>query len=142
LLRRALAIDEKSYGPEHPNVAGRLSNLAAVLQSENRLSEAEPLLRRALTIDGKTYGAEHPKIAIRLNNLAKLLQAENRLAEAEPLLHRSVVILLDSSRRTGHEHPNLQAALANYSRLLKMMGKPQSEIDATIKALGNLRGDE
>ena len=30
-LRRALEIDEKSYGPDHPEVATRLSNLAQLL---------------------------------------------------------------------------------------------------------------
>ena len=28
MMRRALAIDEKSYGPDHPNVATDLNNLA------------------------------------------------------------------------------------------------------------------
>jgi len=28
-MRRALAIDEKSYGPEHPSVARDLNNLGA-----------------------------------------------------------------------------------------------------------------
>ena len=51
LIRRALAIDEKSYGPDHPNVAIRLNNLAELLQDTNRLAEAEPLMRRALAID-------------------------------------------------------------------------------------------
>ena len=32
LYRRALAIDEKSFGPEHPNVATGLNNLAELLQ--------------------------------------------------------------------------------------------------------------
>ena len=32
LYRRALAIDEKSFGPEHPNVARGLNNLAVLLQ--------------------------------------------------------------------------------------------------------------
>ena len=50
-MRRALAIDEKSYGPDHPNVAIRLNNLAELLQATNRLAEAEPLMRRALAID-------------------------------------------------------------------------------------------
>ena len=27
-MRRALAIDEESYGPDHPNVASDLNNLA------------------------------------------------------------------------------------------------------------------
>ena len=79
LMRRALAIDEKSYGPEHPDVAIDLNNLAALLQATNRLPEAEPLMRRALTIDEKSYGPEHPDVAIDLNNLAALLQATNRL---------------------------------------------------------------
>jgi Tetratricopeptide repeat len=32
IYRRALAIDEKSFGPEHPNVAGVLNNLAQLLR--------------------------------------------------------------------------------------------------------------
>ena len=75
LMRRALAIDEKSYGPDHPEVAIRLNNLAHLLQRTNRFTEAEPLMRRALAIDEKSYGPDHPKVAIRLNNLATLLQA-------------------------------------------------------------------
>ena len=84
-MRRALAIDEKSFGPEHPDVAISLNNLAELLQATNRLAEAEPLMRRALAIDEKSLGPEHPDVASDLNNLAALLQATNRLAEAEPL---------------------------------------------------------
>ena len=72
--RRALAIDEKSFGPEHPNVATSLNNLAAIARATNRLAEAEPLYRRALAIDEKSFGPDHPNVAIRLNNLAQLLQ--------------------------------------------------------------------
>jgi hypothetical protein len=48
LMQRALAIDEASYGPEHPDVARDLSNLASLLLVTNRLAEAEPLMRRAM----------------------------------------------------------------------------------------------
>ena len=48
--RRALAIDEKAFGPDHPDVATALNNLAALLRATNRLGEAEPLYRRALAI--------------------------------------------------------------------------------------------
>ena len=104
-MRRALAIDEKSYGPEHPDVARDLNNLAQLLQATNRLAEAEPLMRRALAIDEKSYGPEHPKVATDLNNLAQLLQATNRLAEAEPLMRRTVLIFVKFTRNTGHRHP-------------------------------------
>jgi hypothetical protein len=50
LYRRALAIDEKSFGPEHPNVARGLNNLAGLLRATNRLTEAEPLYRQVLRI--------------------------------------------------------------------------------------------
>jgi tetratricopeptide (TPR) repeat protein len=69
-MRRALAIDEASFGDAHPNVAIRLNNLAALLQATNRLAEAEPLLRRALAIDEASFGDAHPKVARDLNNLA------------------------------------------------------------------------
>ena len=63
LMKRALAIDEKSYGPEHPTVASDLNNLAQLLKDTNRLGEAEPLMKRALAIDEKSYGPEHPNVA-------------------------------------------------------------------------------
>ena len=46
-MRRALAIDEQSYGPDHPDVARVLNNLAALLRATKRLAEAQPLMRRA-----------------------------------------------------------------------------------------------
>ena len=83
---------KRASGPEHPNVATDLNNLAAIAQATNRLAEAEPLMRRALAIDEKSYGPDHPDVATGLNNLAQLLQATNRLAEAEPLMRRALAI--------------------------------------------------
>ncbi|MFY9824086.1 MAG: tetratricopeptide repeat protein [Thermoanaerobaculia bacterium] len=135
LMRRALEIDEKSSGKEHPNVARDLNNLAAIFLATNRLSEAEPLVRRALGIDEKSFGADHPMVAIDLNNLANLLQGTGRLSAAEPLMRRVLVIFLDFTRRTGHEHPHLQAAFRNYRGLLQEMGKSDTEIETAIAAL-------
>ena len=80
-MRRALTIDEASFGRDHPDVAIDRNNLAQLLQATNRLGEAEPLMRRALTIDKASFGKEHPKVAICLNNLGQLLQATNCLAK-------------------------------------------------------------
>ncbi|MFM7832894.1 MAG: tetratricopeptide repeat protein, partial [Planctomycetaceae bacterium] len=63
LYRRALSIDETSYGPNHPEVAIRLNNLALLLSATNRLSEAEPLSRRMVEIFiefTRDTGHEHP----------------------------------------------------------------------------------
>jgi tetratricopeptide (TPR) repeat protein len=69
-----------------------LNNLAKLLQTTNRLAEAEPLYRRALAIGEANLGPDHPDVAIHLNNLAELLRATNRLAEAEPLYRRALAI--------------------------------------------------
>ena len=140
LMRRSLDIEEKSFGHQHPNVAIRLNNLALLLKVTNRFTEAEPLMRRALDIDEKSFGHRHPDVAIDLNNLARLLQDTNRLAEAEPLMRRHLIIFLDFTRRTGHEHPHLRAAFGNYRGLLRAMGKADAEIEAAIEALRRLSG--
>jgi tetratricopeptide (TPR) repeat protein len=67
LYHRALAIDEKSFGPDHPNVARDLNTLALLFSATNRLAEAEPLYRRALAIDEESFGPDHPNVARDLN---------------------------------------------------------------------------
>ena len=63
-MRRALAIDEASYGPDHPDVAIDLNNLAQLLQATNRLGEAEPLSRRYLEISPSVHSSR-PATSIR-----------------------------------------------------------------------------
>jgi hypothetical protein len=105
-----------------------------------RFNLAEPLMRRALAIDERSYGQEHPEVARDLNNLTQLLQATNRLAEAEPLLARSLVILLKSTRLTGHIHPHLQVVFSNYIALLTNTARSSEEIPERIGALGRAAG--
>jgi tetratricopeptide (TPR) repeat protein len=116
LARRALAIDERSYGADHSRVATDLNNLGKLLEDTNRMTEAEPLYRRALAIWEKSLGPDHPNLAIVLNNLAQLLQATNRLAEAEPLFRRALAI---NEKSYGPDHPHVAAALNNLAQLLQ-----------------------
>ncbi len=50
LLNRALAIYEKALGPDHPDVATSLENLAALYRATKRDEEAETLEQRAARI--------------------------------------------------------------------------------------------
>jgi tetratricopeptide (TPR) repeat protein len=121
LMRRALEIDEASYGPDHSEVATDLSNLASLLQATNRLGEAELLMRRALAIDEASPSSDHPGVAIRLNNLASLLQATNRPEEAGPLMRRALAI---DGASYGPDHPILARDLNNLATLLKATNRP------------------
>jgi tetratricopeptide (TPR) repeat protein len=97
-------------------MAIRLNNLAALLQTTNRLAEAEPLMRRALEIFKASYGESHPNVSVQLNNLAQLLQVTNRLAEAEPLMRCALAI---DEQSYGKSHPDVARDLGNLARLLQ-----------------------
>jgi tetratricopeptide (TPR) repeat protein len=89
LFERALAIREKVLGPEHPDTAGSLNNLAALLKDQGDLAAARPLPERALAIWEKLLGPEHSHTARGLHNLAILLRDQGDLAAARPLLARA-----------------------------------------------------
>jgi Flp pilus assembly protein TadD len=50
LFRRSLAIREKVLGPNHPDVATSLENLALLCRLTRRIAEAEKLEERAAKI--------------------------------------------------------------------------------------------
>ena len=129
-MRRALNIDEASFGPNHPSVSIRLSNLAQLLYSANRFAEAEPLRQRALAIDETTFGPVHPEVATDLNNLSQLLKSVNRHAEAEPLMRRAWRITLLSEKRNGHKHANHLSRKERYTSILKALGHTEDQIAA------------
>ena len=102
-IRRALAIDEASYGPNHPSVANSLNNLAECQRATNRLDGAESLYRRALAIDAASYVRDHTAVATHVTHLALLLQATNRSDEAEPFYRRGLEIFQHFNRVTDHD---------------------------------------
>ena len=52
-VQAQLLIKEAALGPDHPELALTLSNLAELYRTQRRLAEAEPLYTRALPIDEK-----------------------------------------------------------------------------------------
>ena len=54
-----LAVLEEIVGPEHPDVATALGNIAMDLNRMGRYSEAEAFLRRSLAINEKIHGPDH-----------------------------------------------------------------------------------
>src|SRR5690348_4739037 len=50
LAGRALLLREKALGPEHPDVALSLNNLAELYRAKGEYDKAEPLYQRALRI--------------------------------------------------------------------------------------------
>ena len=86
--RKALEMGEAKYGPDHPEVATSLNNLAGLYVSQGHYGEAEQLYKRSIGIFEKALGRDHPDVAKLLNNLAGLYQFQGRYGKAEPLEER------------------------------------------------------
>ncbi len=120
LAERALAIDEATYGPDHPDVANRLNNLALILQDLGLAQEARPLAERALAITEAAYGPDHPEVATDLSNLALILEGLGLGREARPLAERALAI---DEATYGPDHPTVATLRSNLNVILRGMGK-------------------
>src|SRR5262249_5662884 len=119
LLRDALAIREKTLGPEHPETAGNLNDLAVLRMAQGELAGARLLLNRALAIREKVLGPEHPDTAESLISVAFLGLARGAFAAARPLYERALAI---REKALGPEHPETAAGLAWLGDLLQDQG--------------------
>lgn len=124
LLARALSICEKALGPDHPDVATSLNNLANLYHNQGKYSEAKPLHVRSLSIREKVFEPDHPDVALSLNNLARLYDNQGKYAEAEPLYVRSLGI---HEKALGPDHPISSIIRENYAALLSKM-RAQTEV--------------
>ena len=111
---------EKALGPEHPDVAASLHNLAVLYDHQGKYAETEPLYQRALRITEKALGPEHPTVAASLNSLAMLYRAQGKYAEAEPLLERALRI---REKALGPDHPDVAQSLNNLALPYHDQGK-------------------
>jgi Flp pilus assembly protein TadD len=92
LLKRAIAVTEKAFGPDHPDVAQAMNNLAALYARQGRNADAERLFKQSVATFEKTLGPNHPDIADVLDNLAGFYRDHGRRADAEQLRRRAIAI--------------------------------------------------
>jgi CHAT domain-containing protein len=118
-LARALDLKEKTLGPNHPDVAQSLNNLAELYRRQGAYAKAEPFYARALDIRRKSLGPNHPDVATGLNNLAGLYWAQGAYTKAEPLYARSLDIL---EKAFGPGHPDVAQSLNNLAVLYQAQG--------------------
>jgi hypothetical protein len=132
LAERALAIDEATFGPHHPTVAIRASNLAQILQAQGDLPQARTLTERSLAINEATFGPHHPNVAISASNLATILKAQGDLPQARTLAERALAI---DEATFGPHHPTVAIRASNLAQILKAQGDLPQARTLTERAL-------
>jgi tetratricopeptide (TPR) repeat protein len=115
LLERALVLNQRVLGPDHPDVAVALNNLGLALRDLGEPKEARSQLERALTIDEAEYGREHPHVAADLSHLALVLGDLEDWQGARERLERAVRI---DEIVHGNDHPRVAEELLHLVRVL------------------------
>jgi tetratricopeptide (TPR) repeat protein len=115
LSARALAIAQEAFGPEHPDTAAYLNNLAFLLKDQGDRAGARPYFESALAIYEKALGPEHPHTATSLDNLAELLREQGNFADARPMHERALAI---REKAKGPQDPDTATSLHNLALLL------------------------
>jgi len=129
---RALAIDRRVLGDEHPRIASHLHNLAVVAQNMGDLKRAESLYRDAIYREERALGSQHPETGTARGNYGLLLQREGRLAEAEPLLRSALDVAL---KVYGADNFNVGYARVSLAMVLQDEGSLRAAEDEYRQAL-------
>ena len=72
LALQAIEVSLKKNGPDHPDTAASLNNLALLYYNQAKYDLAEPLYERALAICEKVLGPDHPNTIQFRENLAQM----------------------------------------------------------------------
>src|SRR5579875_1283773 len=128
LLRNALTLFERESGPDHPQYATSLSNLAYLYADQGQFARAEPLFLRALAIEERHLGTEHPDTARSLFNLAHVYIEQGKYTKAEEFLKRALAIY---EQTLGQEHPSTQSMRQQYHQLQQHMRADRTQTEAS-----------
>ncbi|KUK44658.1 MAG: Uncharacterized protein XD72_0961 [Methanothrix harundinacea] len=131
VLERLIVLDERFYGPGHPEVATDLNNLGSVLRVLGDLSGAKSCFERALAIEEAQEVPDRLKIAIRANNLGTVLRSLGDLEGALAAFERALAIDRDAY---GPNHLKTAIRLNNLGEVLQEMGEMEGAKESYQRA--------
>jgi serine/threonine-protein kinase len=150
---RALAIQERLLGADHPRVAMSLGNLANAYAEQGIYDEARAFYERALAIQNQSLGPRHPELAFTLNNLGNVVGYQGDGAKAVEYFERALAIweqalapnhplvatCLNNLGSVESDLGNLDAAQTHYQRALDMLIATFGDDHPAVAAItGNL----
>jgi serine/threonine-protein kinase len=101
VLTRAVTIQEKVFGPNHPRVASAVNDLGAVALGRGDFDRAEAAFTRMAQIYRSVYGEKHYLIGTAISNLASVYVGRREYRRAEPL-YREAIAMYSETQSPGH----------------------------------------
>jgi tetratricopeptide (TPR) repeat protein len=142
---------EKNLGPDHPDVAIGLINLADLEQRRGNLNEALALIERAQTITENSGGPDHPLMALILSNYSNYLwfagenaRAFSKAMRSEEIGRNQMYLIAESGSErqtlayaTEKAYKNLDLCL---SMAVKLSGETEGAVGEVWDAIVRTRG--
>jgi tetratricopeptide repeat protein/DUF2914 family protein len=104
-LRAAIAVQEATLGPRHPDLANTLNNLGVVCERAGNTVEAEHSYRQAYAVARAALHPEHPFVVTSARNLREFCEAWRRPFEL-PTLSSTVSSRVELPARTPARTPD------------------------------------
>lgn len=140
-IRKAVALTQATYGPDHARLALPLSDLARILSDRGQSEEAIATHRRALALSTKAFGPLNSSTLSHQNNLANVLASTKSYDDAitlyETILASRILISGGDTLEVGEVYQNLAAtqALAGRSQAaLATLDRAQAIFDEKLPA--------
>jgi serine/threonine protein kinase len=120
LQERAVAIQQRILGPEHPDTLRSMTTLANILSDEGRDDGAEKLIRQTLELERKVLGPRNPDTLRAVNALAATLYDEGHYSEAGKLFQETLEI---QRQVLGPEHQDTIGSMNDLASTFSHEGK-------------------
>ena len=114
VLRRALSMREKAFGPGAASLSYSLTHLGNLYEQQGRFDEAEAAHKSAIEIGEKTLGLESPDVSAFRANLAVVYSRRFKFGEAEQIFRRDLAV---TEKTYGPDHPLTGNCLVNLANI-------------------------
>nr|WP_301542290.1 tetratricopeptide repeat-containing protein kinase family protein [Pyxidicoccus fallax] len=131
-LERALALQQREFGPGHVDQALTLHAMAGVQRGQARFAEAREVSQRALALREKLLGPDHPDVAASLDMLGTIAREMEEPATALALHQRALAL---RERVLGPEHPEVAMSANNLAIALTELGRLEEARPLLLRAV-------
>jgi eukaryotic-like serine/threonine-protein kinase len=132
VLSRALAIQERTFGHDHPRVALVLNDMGRLAYIRDQYDEAEQDFGGALAIWQRAYGEQHTFVGLACANLAGVYMQRRDYVAAEHLARRALAIYQVT---LPPDHVNFGVIHVKLGRILLRQGRYAEAEPETLAGL-------
>jgi non-specific serine/threonine protein kinase/serine/threonine-protein kinase len=109
-LERALNIQKRILGLDHPDTLNTMNSLSTVFIRMGKYAEAESILRETVSRRKQVLGAEHQQTIISMHNLGVVYYYQGKFKEAESVGRETLEVRI---KVLGENHPDTIFSLEN-----------------------------